>query len=117
MKKTQYGFSEVREFEDTINIFHTGKPNEELDSNLSQMGYASVEELKQTYPDFHENVVNDSYFIFFRKPVPLQEEENINFDVDLALILANHVHIHCNDVPHDIGIQLAQLVKEHQNKK
>ena len=41
----------------------------------------------------------------------------IEFDTELALKLSKIVHDHCKDVPHDIGIKLAQEVFIQQLEK
>jgi len=40
-----------------------------------------------------------------------------HFDVELAIALSRHVHENCSDVNHDIGIHLAQIVFEHQQRR
>lgn len=36
-----------------------------------------------------------------------------DFDSELAASLSRYVHLHCRDVPHDIGIHLASIVSRH----
>lgn len=36
------------------------------------------------------------------------------FDVDLAIKFSKVVHEQCDNVPHDIGVTLAQIVTEHK---
>jgi len=44
--------------------------------------------------------------------------DNTEFDVDLALALSRIVHEECKEhIPHDIGIRLAQYVKEHTKEE
>ena len=38
-------------------------------------------------------------------------------DVNLSLKLSKAVHDRCHNVPHDIGIELEQIVREHQNEQ
>jgi hypothetical protein len=38
-------------------------------------------------------------------------------DVKLALKLSKAVHDRCHNVPHDIGITLEQIVREHENEQ
>jgi len=38
-------------------------------------------------------------------------------DVKLSLKLSKAVHDRCHNVPHDIGIELEQIVREHQNEQ
>jgi hypothetical protein len=87
---------------------------------LNQYDFPFVNFLAHLYTDYAKEkylIVDDSNFE--EELSPLTEEywfRKTNFDDELSVKLSKFVHDNCEEVPHDIGIHLARIVKEHREK-